>query len=257
MLDAYTSDEVTDMAEHIEEICSPFDSIGWSSAGIYSFWNYDTKEILYIGLASDLYTRFKQHNGLSPINDSATKYQQIKEYFKTHEKLGYTILGQSPLSQPMVQRNEKKFRQYLNTPKNLPVGSYAGQEGIDYITDGEGQLIEAYRMTTGEIPKWNKIGGAINSRQFATKNNYSQIIQAFSLGDVKNPLVAKSTIRELAENPTYEWFEVQLHGLRMMMLTAGFSYYEAIEAQLLYNPSFQKYLDRMEKEGYIEKELII
>ena len=47
ILDAYTNDELNNMAEYIEEICSPLDTVGWASAGIYSFWNYETKEILY------------------------------------------------------------------------------------------------------------------------------------------------------------------------------------------------------------------
>ena len=51
ILDAYTVDEVKSMSSFIEEICSPLDNYGWSSAGIYCFWDYYTKEILYIDLA--------------------------------------------------------------------------------------------------------------------------------------------------------------------------------------------------------------
>lgn len=86
ILDAYCLDETKSMAEFIDEICSPLDTVGWASAGIYSFWNYDTRELLYIGLASDLYVRFKQHNGLLPIDDNACKYQQIQDYFKVTSK---------------------------------------------------------------------------------------------------------------------------------------------------------------------------
>ena len=257
ILDAYTSDEIKNMAEYIEEICSPLDTVGWASAGIYSFWNYNTKEILYIGLASDLYVRFKQHNGMLPIDDNACKYQQIQNYFKEHKKLEYTILVQSPLSQPIVQRNERMYRKFLEKPKGMPIGSYVGEEGLEHIRLAEGQLIESYRMSTGDIPPWNRVGGDVYARKFATKGNFLQIIKAFSMGDTQNFLVSRSTIRELAGNPTYEWFVVQLHGLRMMMLTMGFSYKDALDTQLAFNPWFQTILDRIEEENYMKKELIV
>lgn len=204
ILDSYTKDEIYNMAEYIEEICSPLDTIGWASSGIYSFWDYGTKNILYIGLASDLYVRFKQHNGLLPIDDNACKYQQIQDYFKSREKLGYTILVQSPLSQPIVQRNEKKYMEFLEKHKGIPINNYAIEDGLESIRSAEGQLIEAYRLYTGDIPPWNKIGGDVYARKYATKGNFLQIIQAFSLGDTQNFLVSRSTIRELAGNPTYE-----------------------------------------------------
>ncbi|WP_373481791.1 GIY-YIG nuclease family protein [Acetobacterium sp.] len=257
ILDAYKSDELEIMANFIDEICSPMDTVGWASAGIYSFWEYDTKEILYIGLASDLCVRFKQHNGLLPIDDSACKYLQIQDYFKTHKKLGYTILVQSPLSQPIVQRNEKMYRIFLEKPKGIAVGNYVGEEGLEHIKLVEGQLIEAYRLFTGDIPPWNKIGGNTYARKFATKGNFLQIIQAFSSGDTHNLLISRSTLRELANNATYEWFEVQLHALRMMMLTMGYSYQDALDFQLTVNPDFQIIFDRLKDENYVQKELIV
>lgn len=256
-MDAYSSDELDVMASYIDEICSPMDTVGWASAGIYSFWDYDTKEILYIGLASDLCIRFQQHNGLIPIDDNACKYQQIQEYFKNHKRLGYTILVQSPLSQPIVQRNEKLYRKFLEKPKGIPIENYAGEEGLEHIRLAEGQLIEAYRLALKKIPPWNKMGGDVHARKSATKGNYLQIVRAFSSSDTHNFLVSRSTIRELAKSPTYEWFEVQLHGLRMMMLTMGFSYQDALNAQLTFNPWFQTILDRIKDEKYMEKELIV
>lgn len=255
ILDAYSADEVEKMAEWIEEICSPLDTVGWASAGIYSFWDCDTKEVLYIGLASDLYIRFKQHNGILPIDDNACKYQQIREYFTSHTKLGYTILVQSPLSQPIVQRNEKLYREFLEKPKGIPIGNYAGEEDLEHIRLAEGQLIEACRIATGDIPKWNKMGGDVYARKFATVGNYLQIVKAFTTYDTGNFLVSRSSLRELAENATYEWFEVQLHGLRMMMLTMGLSYQEALDFQLKFNPYFQSNIDRINDENYMEKKL--
>ena len=257
ILDAYMADESEKMASLIEEICSPMDSLGWASAGIYSFWNYYTKEVLYIGLASDLYVRFKQHNGLYPISENACKIQQINEYFEVYDKLGYSILVQSPLSQPIVHRNEKRYRKFLDAPKGMPIPNYAGEEGLEFIRQAEGQLIESYKQYVGDVPPWNKIGGDAYSRKYASKNNYLYVISAFADGTPDNFLVSRSTIRELAENATYEWFETQLHGLRMMMLTMNMSFEDAVKIQLKLNPYFNDQWNRIVESKYLDKELIV
>jgi len=257
ILDAYEEKESNKLADAIEEICSPMDSYGWASAGIYSFWDYYTKEIFYIGLAADLSERFKQHNGILPMGDTSCKYNQIREYFQYKKKLGYSILVQSPLSQPITHRNEQMYRKFLNKPKGMPIENYAGEEGKDNIRRAEGQLIEAYKLATGDIPKWNKVGGDIRGQKSATKNNYYQIVQEFSQINTANFLVSKSSISELAENPTYEWFENYLHGIRMMMLTMGMTYDESVSFQMKFNPYFKENMDRIMNEKYFEKQLCI
>ncbi len=257
IMDAYNKDEVRSMADFLDDICSPLDTWGWASAGIYSFWDHDTKEILYIGLASDLPVRFKQHNGLLPIDDGACKYQQIQDYFKTHERLGYSILVQSPMSQPIVHRNEKKYREFLEISKDMPIPDYAGEEGLEHIKTAEGQLIESYRITVGDIPPWNKMGGDVFSRKYASFNNYRHVVKAFAQGTPDNWLVSRCAIRELADSATYTWFETQLHGLRMSMLTLRMSFDKAVEIQKKFNPYFQDQWDRIVESEYLKKKLII
>lgn len=257
IMDSYIADEAELMAKNLDEICSPMDTLGWASAGIYSFWNFYTKEILYIGLASDLCVRFKQHNGLYSTTETRCKYKQIQEYFSTYDRLGYSILVQSPLSQPIVHRNESMYRKFLDIPKKMPIPNYAGEEGLEFIRQAEGQLIESYKQIVGEIPSWNKIGGDKISRKYASENNFLYVVKAFSKGTTNNYLVSKSTIRELAENATYEWFETQLHGLRMMMLTMNMSFEEAINVQLKLNPYFADQWKRIIDSKYLEKELIV
>ena len=46
IVDSYSKDEIDIIVDSLDEICSPNDFYGWSSAGIYSFWNYYTKEII-------------------------------------------------------------------------------------------------------------------------------------------------------------------------------------------------------------------
>lgn len=257
IMDSYKADEAELMANNIDEICSPMDSLGWASAGIYSFWDYYTKDVLYIGLASDLCIRFKQHNGLYPIAENACKIRQIQDYFLDHERLGYSILVQSPMSQPIVHRNEALYRKFLKIPKDMPIPNYAGEEGLEFIRQAEGQLIESYRQAAGDVPPWNKIGGDISSRRYASEGNYSYVVQAFSTGTPDNYLVSRSTIRELAENATYEWFETQLHGLRMMMLTMKMTFEEAVSTQLRFNPYFEANWNRIIDTKYLEKKLVV
>lgn len=257
IMDAYKADEAEVMANYIDEICSPMDNWCWASAGIYSFWDYYTKEILYIGLASDLCVRFKQHNGLYPIDENACKVRQIREYFSGHEKLGYSILVQSPLSQPIVHRNESLYRKFLDIPRENPIPNYAGEEGLEHIRKAEGQLIESYRRVRGNVPPWNKIGGDVEARKSASTDNYLYVVQAFSQGAMSNYLMSKSTIRELADNATYAWFESQLHGLRMMMLTMGMSFEQAVTWQLKMNPYFQDQWNRIMDSRYLEKQIDI
>lgn len=164
IMDSYKSDEIELMSQNIDLLCSPMDSYGWASAGIYSFWDYYTKEVLYIGLASDLCVRFRQHNGLLPISENACKFKQIQSYFSQHERLGYSILVQSPLSQPIVHRNKEQYRNFMNAPKGSPIPNYAGEEGLEHIRQAEGQLIESYKQIVGTVPPWNKIGGDVFSK---------------------------------------------------------------------------------------------
>ncbi|GAB1157197.1 hypothetical protein YWY31_32220 [Paenibacillus illinoisensis] len=66
----YSIYEVGKIVDYLDDVCCPNDAIGWSSSGIYCFWDVYTNEILYIGLAIDLKIRFMQHNGLTSIADS-------------------------------------------------------------------------------------------------------------------------------------------------------------------------------------------
>lgn len=83
------------------------------------------------------------------------------------------------------------------------------------------------------------------------------VVRAFADGTPDNYLVSRSTIKELAENATYEWFETQLHGLRMMMLTMKRSFEDAVKIQLKLNPYFEDQWNRIVETKYLEKELIV
>lgn len=92
VIDAYRKEDTIEIADAIEDLCSPNDNYGWASAGIYCFWDYYIEEVLYIGLAGDLAERFKQHNGIFPLKEGS-KQKKIEEYFSRNERLGYSIVS--------------------------------------------------------------------------------------------------------------------------------------------------------------------
>jgi hypothetical protein len=49
--DAYCDSDRAEMADALEEICSPKDDYGFASGGVYCFWNVKRRLPLYIGRA--------------------------------------------------------------------------------------------------------------------------------------------------------------------------------------------------------------
>ena len=255
IIDAYAKDDAEELAMAIDDLCSPNDSYGWASAGIYSFWDYNTHEVLYIGLASDLAERFKQHNGLIEMSENGCKRCQIEEYFKNHDKLGYTIFVQSPLSQPMVHRNRKQYEAFA-AEKNTPVQEYVSDQGIEDIKRVEGNLIQAFNLYYGHLPAWNRIGGSIEGHQRVLENNIN-IVKCFSNPQEykANPIVSRSTIRELSNNATYTAYEIDLHAVRMYMLMMGMNYQDAFNVATMFD-CYGSY-NRISDSGYLNKRLVV
>lgn len=254
IIDAYRQNEVYEMAEAIDDLCSPNDNYGWASAGIYCFWDYYAEAVLYIGLAGDLAERFRQHNGILPLEEGS-KQKQIEEYFSKNERLGYTIFVQSPLSQPLVHRNKKMYEAFA-AENNSPVQDLLSDQGRDDIKRVEGILIEAFRKRYGHLPPWNTIGGSIAGQHRVMKNNIN-IVHSFCHPDKYyiNPIVSRSTIRELSNNPSWAWFENYLHAARMYTLMMGMDYEEALEFTNQHD--IINTYDRMVEEGYLKKKLIV
>lgn len=222
--DAFTKLESQNIVLALDELCNPNDSYGWASAGIYSFWNYYTGEILYIGLAVDLKERFQQHNGLIKMSESGCKINEINQYFNQYDKLGYSIFVQSPLSQPVINKNIYKWHK-LN-PRKFGVKDFTHEQSKQDLRLVEGILIEAYRRRFGKYPPWNKVGGSIEGQKRTTDGNYA--IVDYMTSKEPSALNSRYTLRELAGNPTYERYENFLHGVRMMLLF-GMEYESALE----------------------------
>src|SRR5688572_16044246 len=103
ILDSFTKVEAREIAQALDTLCSPEDAYGFASACIYSFWSIPEREVLYVGLARDVAVRFRKHVGLTECNLASCKRQEINAYFESHDRLGYSIVVQSPLDQPITK----------------------------------------------------------------------------------------------------------------------------------------------------------
>lgn len=250
ILDAYKESEKKEIAEAIDELCNPNDNYGWASTGVYCFWNYYTHEVYYIGLAVDLTERFKQHNGFYPsINPNSCKKIQIENYFKSNEKLGFSIIVQSTISQPLTSKQKDKFKDFNNL--FTPIENYIGNEGKEAIKFQEGLLIETFRKVNGKLPKWNRMNGAIEGQEASKIINFETIKVLSNL----NPhyLMSRSSLRELAKSATLERYENFLHAVRL--LTPLYGIKKSIN--YLREDSCIDTYGEMEKNGYLTKKLSI
>ena len=219
----YTIDDGAELAKALDELFTPSKDYGWASSGVYCFWNPNSYEILYVGLALDLAQRFRQHNGLIQANFNACKYTEIVEWFKGNDKLGYSVLVQSALSQPACTRFNIRF----DLSKEEMEEQYGEliEEGHDAIVSTEGLLIAAHKKAKGKRPCWNKVGGSILGGKKAT-SRHIHLLRLFS-GELDDWMIARKSILKLSGNPTWEKWEHYLHAIRLHAIITQTSFNEA------------------------------
>ncbi|WP_142061263.1 GIY-YIG nuclease family protein [Pseudarthrobacter sp. B4EP4b] len=235
--DVYGRDEAKDLRDAIEDLASATDSLGWSSSGVYAFYDPDPQRqqspsshaLRYLGLATDLSSRFAQHNGIVDVKPGSSKFSNIEAWFDKHPLLGYSAFVQSPLHQANIARLKKE------------IGSTVVDWSIDFDHDIEarrsiamleGQLIETAVLDRGLLPPWNKIGGSMDGKSRALDGSGSALIGLME-GVYDNLFVARRSIREISNDPTIYFDESDtLHAARMQALvsagTAGASNSEII-----------------------------
>lgn len=245
IIDTYSVDEAKDIFNALDIVCNGNGYFSFDHYGIYCFWDFYTKEILYIGLSNNLRTRFAQHNGLSGTSEKGNKYKYISDYFTNKERIGYTVLVQSP-----YEHNDE----FLDS-KN------------DEIKQIEGALLEDFKQNNNRLPKWNDIGGSVYGRKPYLVNRYGNISDMV-IGKKIGYLNAKSTLRELAQDNTLLSFESDLNVIRGRMYKYGESFDEAINKLFKYNDFFYRKgllsagysiyrLENLRNSSYLNKELII
>ncbi len=234
----YTKDAAVELATALDELFSPCNENGWASSGIYCFWEPESFEILYVGLALDLAQRFRQHNGIIKLPPNSCKLVKITDWFKKHNKLGYSVLVQSSLSQGSCKRFNIRF----DLSKKEMERQYGKlvTAGHEAIVNTEGLLIEAYKKAKGEKPCWNKVGGSIHGGKKATARHI-YLLKLFS-GELDDWMIARKSIMQIHKNPIYEKWENYLHAIRI----------NAIILQSTFNSAWQDYQDI----GNIKSEII-
>ena len=214
VLDAYRYSERSEVAQALKDLLSPYNS--WSTAGIYCFWDYDSKDPLYLGLAVDLHQRFLQHNSLLKAKPNACKSKQIKEYFQRHDRLGFSIMLQSNLSQPLTRKITKHYWDFWQKA-DADYKENFGADGIKNIRLMEGVAIEAVKNHSGSLPPWNGMSGSLEGSARATPGHI-ELVRLLTNRSV-NDNVSRATLRELvAGDNTYGMFESFMHGLRISSL---------------------------------------
>lgn len=196
--DAYRDSERRELWRAIQQLL-PVDSPNWSRQGVYAYWDPDdTRELLYVGLASSLPERFAQHNRLIP-HSGGNKADKVDEWFRAHDRLGFTLLVQSAAVQTLDDL-------YAISP-------LLGVEKGEIPKIAEGQLIELHKMAAGKRPAWNRTGGSVLGAKWARPSGRS-VIGLLSAAD-ENLFVARRTLRELVIDDAALRHETTVHGARM------------------------------------------
>ncbi|MFG6494367.1 GIY-YIG nuclease family protein [Fictibacillus sp. UD] len=249
--DAYKREDVSSIVDALKDLCSPMNvnmsSRAWASSGIYSFWNYESRELLYIGLAVDFSERFKQHNGIIPTLPSSSKFEYITEYFESNEKLGFSILTMPSLYQPIIRKNFKK----IYSGEQVELSDFSDEQFKRDVKIVEGILIQSYKNKFNQLPPWNNIAGYKKGAARCTAGNY-KIVEAFTTNNWNHSLLSKCTLRELIDN-YHLYYEETLTIVRSHMLTYGTSFVDAMEEILKISNELEYTFNSIVKEKYMDK----
>ena len=190
--DVYRLDERRGLRDALR-VLFPTGGYGWHPSGVYCFWDPETRDVLYVGLATNIMRRFAQHNGLAGPSIKGNKQREIDEWFTEHPRLGYSIIVQSAA---VVMLG-------VDIPSEI-------------IATAEGQLLEAHRERFGVLPPWNAMGGSTFGATQAGPLSPGYFL--LLTGRADNLLIARRTIRQLAAEPESVFHEMTLHGARMHAL---------------------------------------
>lgn len=217
--EVYTYADTTEVWKAIEELCSPNDNYQWPSAGIYCFWDPDEHTVLYIGLARDLWERFGHHNGLRSAPVGASKKEAIADWFTTHDRLGYSIIVQSSIDQPLTRRSIANHVATGDWTADDLSAEYADQhsEIIEHLRHTEGALIQTHVVQHQALPPWNKVGGSVAGAATVGIAGDDMLALLTAAGD--HLVVARASLRQLATDSSWAARENDAHACRIMAIT--------------------------------------
>jgi hypothetical protein len=112
------------------------------------------------------------------------------------------------------------------TRRRFSISDFTHEHAKNELRRVEGILIEAFQQNHYTLPKWNRVSGSLEGQRATLSGNY-EIIRDMTIQRL-SPLLSRSTLRELANNPTYAYYESFLHGVRQMILNFGMTFHEAL-----------------------------
>jgi hypothetical protein len=198
--DVYGDDDRSEMWAALQNLLHEH-SPDWSRKGVYAYWDPERRELLYVGLATNLPERFAQHNGLV-THSGGNKAGAIDNWFAGHARLGFTLLIQAAAVEILDML-------YGLSPT-------LGAESKSITRIAEGQLIELHRLEHGHRPPWNSVGGSALGAQWATPSGRSIIRLLSAAGS--SLFVARRTLRELVADHRARRLEALVHAARMRAL---------------------------------------
>ncbi len=285
ILDTFTRTEANEIAEALDMLCSPLDNYAFSSAAIYAFWSVPDREILYIGLAQDVAQRFRQHLGLVACDPTCCKINQLDDYFQTKKRIGYSVVVQSKLCSPMTENDKQVVIDAIEDDAAALVDVADVFEAKENITIAEGMLIEMFEQLADRLPKWNNIRGSKRGRTSMSLYSHFSRMRTIELlnagitldkievqlaeegppydlvlnieGSELSQLNARATLREIADNATICENELFLHGVRMLLISHGWTFEQAAAFQLNHNPFAEDRMEHLIDSGYLERKVTL
>lgn len=211
LLDVYRQQDASNLRDALEQVLGPDSGSSWATGGVYVFWNPDTRDPLYVGIAGDFPERFAQHNGLRSCPAKGCKREQIAKYFAEEcDWLGYTVLALSSLSQPSTRRQRRSLG--LTDPDLIDLNEVLSSEALDEIRALEGRMIALYERQFNEAIRWNVSPGRLPR----VPPDAQDATLATAVGVYDCLLQARKTIRQLAHDPEAMIYEEHLHAGRIM-----------------------------------------
>ncbi len=211
-------EEAEAVRDSLDSLLGPDSGSGWSTGGVYVFWQPSSREPLYVGITGDLPIRFAQHTGLRSCPADKCKRVELQAYFDQEDELGYTILPMSSLDQISTERHRKRLG--LEDEGLFELDEALSAEAVDECRTLEGRLL--------------------------------------SSGTFDLLLQSRRSLRELSADPEAAMFEENLHSARFFAVIEatrnGLGYRnDLLRKWLKEGPIMPELRERILESGYLDQ----
>src|SRR4051794_19514568 len=89
MMDRYGPGQAGEVAAALDRISNPPHQKVFSRVGVYCYWDFDTRDILYLGLTGSQPKRFRRHNALGDCDPDCCKRGRSNGTWRPKEASGF------------------------------------------------------------------------------------------------------------------------------------------------------------------------